>query len=48
MDAYLQLIKRFVWSVLVFDYELSTDYDTDKKSLYPNLARCATCKIAAF
>lgn len=32
MAAYLQLIKRFVWSVLVFDYELSTECDTDKNA----------------
>lgn len=48
MEAYLQLIKGFVWSLLVFDSELSTEYDNRQKCLYPNLARCASCKIAAF
>lgn len=32
MEAHLQLIKSFVWSALVFDYELSTEYDTDKNA----------------
>lgn len=33
MEAHLQLIKSFVWSVLLFDYELSTEYDTDKNAI---------------
>lgn len=33
MEAHLQLIKSFVWSVLGFDYELSTNYATDKNAI---------------
>lgn len=33
MKAHFQLIKSFVWSVLGFDYELSTEYDTDTNAI---------------
>lgn len=32
METHLQLIKSFVWSGWVFDYELSAEHDTDKNA----------------
>ena len=34
MEAYLQLIKSFVWSVLGFAYELITECDRGKSAIF--------------
>lgn len=42
METYFKLMKCSVGSMLVFDYELSTDYDSDKNTIiqiYPGVLR---------